>query len=211
MLDIKLIRENPEAAAKALEKRGQQYDLSEVIQWDEERRKIITAMETLKAKRNKASDEIGKLKREGKDASAQVAEMDAVRDEVKEQERFLLSVEQKIEDFLLRLPNIPDESIPVGSPEANKVVSQHGEIPKFAFEPKPHWEIGERLGILDFETAAKLSGSRFALLWKQGCVLERALISYMLDLHREAGFTEVFAPYLVSRTSMQGTGQRAEV
>lgn len=207
MLDIKLIRENAAAVAKALEKRGQRYDLSEVLQWDEERRKIITAMEALKARRNKASEEIGKLKREGKDASALVAEMDAARDEVKEQERFLLSVEQKIEDFLLRLPNIPDESIPVGSPEANRVVSQHGEIPQFSFEPKPHWEIGEKLGILDFETAAKLSGSRFALLWKQGCVLERALVSYMLDLHREAGFTEILAPYLVNRASMQGTGQ----
>ncbi|MHB9155538.1 MAG: serine--tRNA ligase [Endomicrobiales bacterium] len=208
MLDIKLIRENPEAVKKGLEKRGQPVMLDELLKWDEERRRVISEMEALKANRNKASEEIGKLKREGKDAQHLMTEMDAQREEIKEKERFLLSLGQKIEDFLLRLPNLPDESIPVGrDAESNRVVSQHGEPPKFEFEPKPHWELGEKLAILDFAAAAKLSGSRFAVLRADGCVLERALITYMLDVHRSNGYTEVMTPYLVNRASMQGTGQ----
>jgi seryl-tRNA synthetase len=209
MLDIKLIRENAEAVKKALAKRGPEINFSELLEWDGERRKLIADMETLSQSRNKAAEQIGKLKKEGKEAPSDlVAEMDSVREQVKEKERFLLTLEQNIEDFLLRMPNIPDESVTVGkSAEDNKVVSQSGEIPQYDFAPKAHWEIGEKLGILDFETATKLSGSRFALLKDKGCVLERALISFMLDTHKEKGYCEVMTPYLVNKKSMQGTGQ----
>ena len=209
MLDIKLIRENPDAVKAALLKRGQDINFSELLDWDAQRRELIGDMEALQGNRNKAAERIGKLKKEGKEAPADlVAEMDSVRERVKEKERFLVTIEQNIEDFLLRLPNIPDDTTPVGkNADDNKAVSQNGEIPKYDFVPKPHWEIGEKLGILDFETAAKISGSRFVLLKDRGCVLERALISFMLDTHKEKGYTEVFAPYLVNKASMQGTGQ----
>ena len=209
MLDIKLIRENADAVKKALAKRGQEINFGELLGWDGERRKLITDMEALSQSRNKAAEQIGKLKKEGKEPPAElVAEMDSVREQVKEKERFLITLEQNIEDFLLRVPNIPDESVTVGkSAEDNKIVTQVGEIPKYDFTPKPHWEVGEKLGILDFETAAKLSGSRFALLKDKGCVLERALISFMLDTHKEKGYCEVLAPHLVNKKSMQGTGQ----
>lgn len=209
MLDIKLIRENAETVKKALEKRGPAINFTELLGWDSERRKLITEMDALSQRRNKAAEQVGRLKKDGKGAPEDlVAEMDGVREQVKEKERFLLTLEQKIEDFLLRIPNIPDESVTVGkSAEENKTVSQSGEIPKFDFAPKPHWDAGEKLGLLDFETAAKLSGSRFVVLKDKGCVLERALISFMLDTHKEKGYTEIMAPYLVNRASMRGTGQ----
>jgi seryl-tRNA synthetase len=209
MLDIKLIRDNPEMVKKALASRGQDVHLDELLSWDGERRKVITEMEALRERRNKSSEQFGKLKRDGKEIPADLAaEMDIVREDVKEKERFLATIEQKIEDFLLRLPNIPDAATPPGKcSEDNPVVRQAGDIPKYDFAPKAHWEIGERLGILDFAAAAKMSGSRFAMLKGAGCVLERALISFMLDTHRARGYTEVMTPYLVNRQSMQGTGQ----
>jgi seryl-tRNA synthetase len=209
MLDIKLIREHAKEVQKALATRGQEIQLDELLQRDEERRRLITEMEALREQRNKSSEAAGRLKREGKELPPELAaEMDAVREGIREKERFLLSLEQQIEDFVLRLPNIPDASTPVGKcAEENPVVRQVGEIPHYAFAPKPHWEIGEKLGILDFATAAKISGSRFALLRGNGCVLERALISFMLDTHRAKGYTEVMTPYLVTRQSMQSTGQ----
>lgn len=209
MLDIKLIRENPEAVKAGLAKRGAAILLDEVLGWDTERRKLITDMEMLREKRNKASEAVGRLKKEKKEPTPEmVAEMDGVREQIKEQERFLLTLEQKIEDFLLRVPNIPDDTTPVGkSAEDNPVVSQTGDVPAFDFAPKAHWEVGEKLGILDFETASKISGARFTMLWGAGCVLERALITFMLNTHRANGYTEVMTPYLVNRASMQGTGQ----
>ncbi len=209
MLDIKLIRENPEVVQKALAKRGQEVNFGELLQWDGERRTLITDMEQLQGRRNKVSEEVGKLKRQGQNPPDTIlAEMNDVREKIQEKERFLVSLEQKIEDFLLRIPNIPDESVPAGKDEKdNPVIRQTGEIPQFAFEPKPHWEIGEKLGILNFEVGAKISGSGFAFMKGAGCLLERGLIAFMLDTHREAGYTEVMAPYLVNRDSMQGTGQ----
>src|SRR3989339_1448909 len=172
--------------------------LDEVIGWDSERRTLISDMEELQGRRNKAAEEVGKLKRRGSTPpEALVQEMNNVREQVKEKERFLVVLEQKIEDFLLRIPNIPDESVPAGKDEKdNPVIRQTGEIPQFAFEPKPHWEIGEKLGILNFEVGAKISGSGFAFMKGAGCLLERGLIAFMLDTHREAGYTEVMAPYL---------------
>lgn len=209
MLDIKLIRENPAAVIKALEKRGQKIVLDDLLGWDSERRQFIAEIEKLREKRNRAAEDIAKLKKNGKNPSENLtAEMDQVRGQIKEKENYLLTLEQKIEDFALRLPNIPDETTPIGkNPEDNKVLKQEGEIKSFDFTPKTHWEVGERLGILDFETASKISGARFAMLKGAGCVLERALISYFLDTHINAGYTEVLTPFLVNRKSMQGTGQ----
>ena len=209
MLDIKLIRENPQSVISALEKRGQKIILDDLLSWDSERRVLITEIENLRVKRNKSAEDVGKLKKEGKNApEGLVGEMDAVRESIKEKEKYLVTLEQKIEDFALRLPNIPDDSTPLGkSPEDNKVIRQAGTEKTFDFQAKPHWEVGEKLNILDFETAAKISGARFALLKDKGCVLERALISYFLDTHKNAGYIEVFAPYLVNRESLKGTGQ----
>ncbi|OGS25260.1 MAG: serine--tRNA ligase [Elusimicrobia bacterium RIFOXYB2_FULL_50_12] len=209
MLDIKLIREHSAQVAEALKKRNQNIPLDEVIGWDSERRTLISDMEELQGRRNKAAEEVGKLKRQGSNPpEALVQEMNNVREQVKEKERFLVVLEQKIEDFLLRIPNIPDESVPAGAGEKqNVVVRLHGEPQKYDFTPKPHWELGEKTGILDFSTAAKISGARFALLRGAGAKLERALISFMLETHTSRGYAEVLAPYLVNRASMQGTGQ----
>ncbi|MCX5781277.1 MAG: serine--tRNA ligase, partial [Elusimicrobia bacterium] len=209
MLDIKLIRENPEKVKNALETRGQKIILDDLLNWDTERRTLLTQIEDMRGKRNKAAEDVAKLKKDGKNPLENlVSDMDQVREQIKEKENYLVTLEQKIEDFALRLPNIPDETTPLGkSPEDNKVLKQEGDIKSFDFTPKPHWEVGEKLKILDFETASKISGSRFALLRGAGCILERALISYFLDTHIKAGYTEIFAPYLVNRASMQGTGQ----
>ena len=209
MLDIKLIRENPQGVISALEKRGQKIVLNDLLSWDSERRELITEIENLRVKRNKSAEDVGKLKKSGKDApETLVREMDGVRESIKDKEKYLVTLEQKIEDFAMRLPNIPDDSTPLGKgPEDNKVIRQSGKESAFDFPAKSHWDVGEKLGILDFETAAKISGARFALLKDKGCVLERALISYFLDTHKNAGYTEVLAPYLVNRESMKGTGQ----
>lgn len=209
MLDIKLIRENPDAVKAELEKRGQEVMFGELLEWDEERRQLAAKIEAMREKRNREAEEVGRAKKEGKEPpAALVAEMDALREEIKEKERGLSAFEQKIEDFLLRIPNIPDASVPVGrSSQQNRVAREHGAIQLPDFTPKPHWEVGEKLGILDFETASKISGARFALLKGRGCVLERAIISFFLDTHISRGYSEVLAPYLVNRESMQGTGQ----
>ena|SRR3989339_392024 len=209
MLDIKLIRENAEKVKLGLKKRNFEIQLEELLGWDSERRQIISDMEKLQEKRNKSAEEVGKLKRSGQEpAPGLLEEMNKVRDQIQERERFLVVIEQKIEDFLLRVPNIPDDSVTVGKDAAeNKVVRQFGEQKKFSFKPRPHWEIGENTGIIDFEAASKISGSRFALLKGQGCALERALISFMLETHLSRGYTEVFTPFLVNRESMRGTGQ----
>ncbi len=209
MLDIKLIRENPEAVKEALRKRGQDISLDQLLDWDNERRKLIGEMDVLRVKRNKESEAVGKLKREGKEPTPElIAEMDAVREDIKEKERFLVTLEQNIEDFLLRLPNIPDDTTPVGKDEScNVEVKQVGTKPSFDFKPQAHWDIGEKLGILDFGTAAKLSGARFTMLKGMGCALERALINFMIDTHKAKGYNEVMVPYLVNRATMQGTGQ----
>ncbi|MCX5777693.1 MAG: serine--tRNA ligase [Elusimicrobia bacterium] len=209
MIDIKLIRDNPGAVAQALAARGQAFFLDELLAWDGERRLLIGEMDILREKRNTSAGQVGKLKREGKECAPEViAEMEGVRNAINEKERVLLALEQKIEDFLLRVPNIPDASVPRGTSEKdNTVVRQIGEPPAFDFKPLAHWELGEKLNILDFNAAAKLSGARFTLLRDAGCVLERALISFMLDTHRANGYAEVMVPYLVNRASMRGTGQ----
>jgi seryl-tRNA synthetase len=209
MLDIKLIRENPSQVKQSMSHRNKDVDFTQLLKWDNERKFVISEIEKLRLKRNKVSEEVGKIKREDGEPPSQVLEeMNEIRDLIQEQEKELLSLENHIEDFLLGLPNIPDASVPVGKDEKdNKVIRYIGDPKKTSFNPKHHWEIGEKLGILDFSTASKISGSRFAMLKNEGCALERAIISFFLDTHKQKGYNEVMTPYLVNRTSMFGTGQ----
>lgn len=209
MLDLKFIRSNPDVVREALARRGYEFDLDQLLAWDEERRKLLVESESLKNRRNTLSEEVGRRKAQKQDASDLIEEVKEVSRRCKELDRQLAELEEKIEKALLLIPNIPHSSVPVGPDEsANVVVRVEGEPPSFDFEPKPHWEIGEKLDILDFERAAKIAGARFTVLKGWGAKLERALVNFMLDLHtREHGYTEVFPPFLVNRATMTGTGQ----
>ncbi len=211
MLDLNFVRENLALVEEKLRQRGMNPD--EVLKGfrsiDTERRQAITQAETLKARRNQASEEIAKLKKSGQDASAQMQETKELREKIQEAEKKATEYEARLRETLTSLPNIPHASVPVGTTaEDNKEVRRWGTAPKFDFQPKPHWEIGEQLGVLDLERAAKLSGARFAVYFALGARLERALANFMLDLHtREHGYTEVLPPYMVNSDSMYGTGQ----
>jgi seryl-tRNA synthetase len=194
-----------------LRRRGMdpQNVLSGFRQVDEKRRQLITQSETLKAQRNRASEEIAKLKKSGQDATAQMEQTKALRQQGDELEKQAAEIDQELRAMLAGIPNVPHESVPVGhSADDNKEVRKWGQPPEFSFTPKPHWELGEQLGILDMERAVKLSGARFAVYWDMGAKLERALANFMLDLHTsEHGYTEVLPPYMVNSASMYGTGQ----
>src|SRR3990172_4263353 len=209
MLDIKLIREDPQKIESALRARGVDLSLKELLTLDAERRNLLRDAEALKAQRNKASEAIGEAKRQGKDAAHEQARMREVGERIKALDAETRSVEEKIEQWLLLLPNLPHESVPVAATaEGNIETRRWGEPRRFAFGPKPHWEIGEALGILDSERASKIAKSRFTVLWGVGARLERALIQFMLDLHtREHGYREVWVPHLVNAETMRGTGQ----
>lgn len=209
MLDIKLIRKEPERVRQALARRGEDLPIDELLQKDAEWRDALAEVEKLKALRNKASDEIGRLKREKQDASEAIAEMKRVSEAIRDLDAKVKSLEEEIEQLLLVIPNIPHESVPDGfTEEENVEVRRWGEPREFAFEPKPHWEIGTALDILDFERGAKVTGARFTFLKGAGAKLERALINFMIDLHTEEhGYTEVWPPFLANRDSMTGTGQ----
>jgi len=209
MLDLKFLRENLEEVEKRLKTRGGDSDLSGFKELDIKRRKLLTESETLKARRNAVSEEIGKLKREKKDASALVAEMQEEGAKLKALETDAAAVEEEMNAFLLGVPNVPHSSVPIGKDSNdNPVVRKWGEPRTFAFSPKEHTEIGEKLGILDFERAGKISGARFSLLVGAGALLERALINFMLDVHTtEHGYTEVLPPFMVKSSALMGTGQ----
>ncbi|HKD16028.1 MAG TPA: serine--tRNA ligase [Candidatus Angelobacter sp.] len=176
---------------------------------DGRRRNLITQTETLKAERNRASEEIARLKKSGQDATVQVEQNKALREQGEALEKQANEAEQQLRSLLAGIPNMPHSSVPIGkSPEDNVEIRRWGTPPKFDFTPKPHWELGEQLGVLDLERAVKLSGARFAVYWGLGAKLERALANFMLDLHtREHGYTEVLPPYMVNSDSMYGTGQ----
>jgi len=176
---------------------------------DAERRSAITENETLQARRNRASEEIAKLKKSGQDASALIQETKELREQIQTTEKKAAESEARLREILTALPNLPHASVPVGTTaEQNVEARRWGTPPKFDFKPKPHWELGEELGVLDLERAAKISGARFAVYWALGAKLERALANFMLDLHtRDHGYTEVLPPYLVNSESMYGTGQ----
>jgi len=211
MLDLNFVRERLSLVEEKLRLRG--MNPAEVLKdfqnIDTERRQVITEAETLKAQRNRASEEIGKLKKSGQDATALMAETKNLREKIEELEKKVTDYETRLRHLLAGIPNNPHDSVPVGkSSDDNVEVRRWGTPPKFDFTPKPHWELGEQLGVLDLERGAKLSGARFAVYWDLGAKLERALANFMLDLHtREHGYTEILPPYLVNSESMYGTGQ----
>ncbi|MGB9812134.1 MAG: serine--tRNA ligase [Thermovenabulum sp.] len=209
MLDIRLIRSNPELVKEAMEKRGANTNLEQLLKIDEERRNLLVEVEKLKSLRNRESEEIARRKKAGEPAEDLIAKMKEVSDKIKEMDERLKQIDEEIYKMLLMIPNIPDETVPVGKSDADNVeVRRWGTPREFDFSPKAHWEIGENLDILDFERAAKITGSRFVVYKGLGARLERALINFMLDLHIEKhGYKEIFPPFIVNRDSMTGTGQ----
>jgi len=210
MLDLELIRKNPEFVKERLKTRGEGFEelVDKVMELDHERRSILRELESLRAERNAKSKEIGMLKRKGEDTSSLEEEVKKIKESIEAYEEKLASVEEKLRDLMLRIPNLPHKSVPIGKDESENVeVRRWGKPKDFSFEPRPHWEIGERLGIFDFERAGKISGSRFVILKDWGAKLERALINFMLDLHSRKGYKEVWPPHLVRPEILIGTGQ----
>lgn len=209
MLDVRFVRNNPDAVIAGLKKRGAEVALDRFLELDKERRELLAEVEQLKNKRNTVSEEIGKKKKQGQDATQMIEEMRQVSQAIKELDEKVKQVETELEEALLNIPNIPHESVPAGDSDADNIqVRRWGEPPRFAFEPKAHWEIAENLDILDFERGAKVAGARFTFYKGLGARLERALINFMLDLHTEQhGYVELFPPFLVNSDSMIGTGQ----
>ncbi|EKZ3560940.1 serine--tRNA ligase [Listeria monocytogenes] len=210
MLDVKLLRNNFDEVKQKLQNRGE--DLGEFEKFgelDKRRRTLIVETEALKSQRNEVSQEIAKLKREKQDADAKIEEMRVVGDRIKTLDIELREIDEKLDMILMSIPNIPHESTPVGESEDDNVeIRKWGEVRAFDFEPKAHWDLGIDLDILDFENAAKVTGSRFVFYKKLGARLERALINFMMDLHsNEHGYEEMLPPYMVNRASMTGTGQ----
>ena len=209
MLEIKFVRQNFETVEKALAARGHSTDLGAFKSCDDERRAILLELEALRHQRNVVSDQIAEMKRAGENADNIVAQMRDVSSKIKALDKSLAEIQETLEQMLLRMPNIPHVSVPVGKDETdNPVVNVVGERPEFDFEPRAHWDIGTELGILDFERAAKITGARFPLYYGAGARLERALINFMLDIHTQAhGYTETLPPFIVNRQSMTHTGQ----
>ena len=209
MLDIKFIRDNEEFIRTSLAKRGIYEKIDEFIQYDMERRHIIGKVEALKRERNSVSLEIGRLKKEQKPADELVASMKACSNSIKEYDDKLKEVEARLKEILLNIPNIPNHRVPYGVDDKDNVVLREwGTKRDFAFTPKPHWEIGETLKILDFQTASKIAGARFVLYRGPGALLERALINFMLDLHTKNGkYLEVIPPFMANSAALTGTGQ----
>jgi seryl-tRNA synthetase len=211
MLDFNFVRDNLCRVEEMLRQRGADPAavLKDFREVDSQRRQAITEAETMKAQRNRASEDISKLKKSGQDATAAIAETKDLREQIQAREKIAADLDARLQDILSGIPNLPHASVPVGhGAEDNVEVRRWGSPPKFDFAPKPHWELGAELGVLDLERAVKLTGARFAVYWDLGAKLERALANFMLDLHtREHGYTEVLPPYLVNSESMYGTGQ----
>ena len=209
MLDLKFIRNNPEKVKQAIELKNDYADVDKLLELDAKRRQILSEVEDLKHQRNTVSDEIARLKRQKQDATEIIQEMRTVSTKIKEMDEEVRQLEDQIQDILIRIPNVPHESVPIGKDEtANVEVKRWGELPEMDFQPVPHWEIGEKLGILDLAGGSKLSGSFFINYVGLGARLQRALIAFMLDLHTQKhGYTEVYPPFVVNRESMFGTGQ----
>jgi seryl-tRNA synthetase len=211
MLDLNFVRENLPLVEEKLRQRGMDPAavLKDFREVDTQRRQAITEAETSKAHRNKASEEIAKLKKSGQDATAAMAQTKDLREKIQALEKTAAELDVRLRDILAGIPNLPHASVPIGqSAEQNVEVRRWGATPKFDFTPKAHWDLGAELGILDLERAVKLTGARFAVYWDLGAKLERSLMNFMLDLHtRQHGYTEVLPPYLVNSESMYGTGQ----
>lgn len=209
MLDMKFVRENPELVMDAMRKRNANVNLDEFLELEKKRRDLTLQVEALKSQRNAASQEIGKMKKAGESADAQMAEVRALGDKIAEDDKELKDIEARLKEILMTIPNMPAADTPVGSSDAdNPVVRTWREPAKFAFEPQAHWDIGEKLNILDVERAGKVSGARFTFYRGLGSRLERSVINFFLDIHTgENGYTEFFPPFIVNKDSMQGTGQ----
>lgn len=208
MLDIRRVRSNPQEVLKALEKRHSDLKLDEFLALDEQRRRMLVEVETLKNQRNTVSEQIGKMKKAGLDAEPLMIQMRDVNQGIKEKDEVIRGLDEKIQAILYNIPNIPHTSVPEGKDEQDNLeVRCWGERPQFDFPAKPHWEIGEGLDILDFERGGKVTGARFTFYKGLGARLERALINFMMDTHAKAGYTEVFPPFIVNKYSMIGTGQ----
>jgi len=209
MLDLKFIQKNPEVVQEALNKRYSDLQISDFLDLDARRRVLIQEVEDLRRERNAASNEVAKLKKQGQDASDRISRLSTISDRIKELDVSRKGLEEKIESLRLSIPNIPHPDVPLGQTDDDNIqVKLWGEKPGFGFEPRAHWELGPKLGGLDFERGAKITGSRFTLSWGWAARLERALISFMLDIQTEEnGYLEVLPPFIVNQASMQGTGQ----
>ena len=206
---MKFVSENPELVMDAMRKRNANVNLDEFLELEKKRRELTLQVEALKSQRNAASQEIGKMKKAGENADAQMAEVRALGDKIAEDDKELKDIEARLKEILMTIPNMPAADTPVGSSDAdNPVVRTWREPAKFAFEPQAHWDIGEKLNILDVERAGKVSGARFTFYRGLGSRLERSVINFFLDIHTgENGYTEFFPPFIVNKDSMQGTGQ----
>lgn len=209
MLDTRFVRENPEIVEKALKNRGSELTLEGFLAIEKRRRELLSEVEELKARRNAVSQEVARMKKAGEDAEAIILEMRQVGDQISALDEELRGTEEKMEETLLDIPNVPNEDVPVGRDEEDNLeIRKWGEIKSFDFKPLPHWDLGEALDILDFERGSKVTGARFTFYKGLGAKLERALISFMLDLHTEEhGYTEFFPPFIANKASMTGTGQ----
>ncbi|NIM96848.1 MAG: serine--tRNA ligase [candidate division Zixibacteria bacterium] len=209
MLDFRFIRENPEIVREAIRNKGETADVDLLLGLDEKRRVLLLRADDLKHQRNVVSEKIAQMKKEKKDASREIEDMRKVSGQITHLDDQLRELEGKINDLLLTIPNIPHESVPVGMDEDSNVkIRSWGELPRFDFEPRPHWELGQILGILDLQRAAKVSGTGFLALSGKGARLQRALINFMLDLHTgKHNYKEILPPFMANRPSMTSTGQ----
>ncbi len=208
MLDLKFIRDNKERVLKGAESKGIVVDIDSIIALDDKRKALIQEGDVLKAKRNQVSAEVGKIKRTGGDATGLISDMETIKNRIQAIDGELRETELKLQELLLTVPNIPHESVPYGkTPADNKVVFQWGDIPTYDFELKPHWELAHKLGIIDFERGAKVSGAGFPFYIGKGAQLQRALINFFLDKAREHNYKEIMPPIVVNEDSARGTGQ----
>ena len=208
MLDIRKIRENPDILSEALKNRNMDIDLKPLLDADAKRRAILSEVEDLKNTRNTVSKEIGAIRKSGGDASAIMEEMRSVGEKISNLDSQIAELDSQIEDFLMRIPNLPSDTTPIGKDETENVEQRRNGTPRtFDFEAKANWDIGTDLGILDFESAAKISGARFTVYKGLGARLERSIINFYMDEHSKNGYTEILPPYMVTRATMTGTGQ----
>ncbi|MCP3872812.1 MAG: serine--tRNA ligase [Desulfobacteraceae bacterium] len=209
MLDLKYIKNNLELVKNGMKKRKAKIDFASLLENDDKRKTLLLKIEELRHKRNVVSDDIAKLKKSGKDATSIIEQMRDVSETIKKLDKELSVIEETLHEFLVTVPNIPHADVPMGNDDTeNRLEQTYGDLKEFSFNAKPHWEIGENLGILDFARAAKLTGARFPLYLGLGARLERALINFMLDLHTsEHGYTETLPPFIVNSATMTGTGQ----
>lgn len=208
MFDIKLIREDLERVKSGLEAKRVKVDLDAILALDKQRRELLVQLDDLRTEKNKANEEIGKLISTKQNPQDVIASMKGISNQIQDLEPQVKALENQLNDKILSIPNLAHESVPIGGEAENTIVKTFGELPKFDFKPKDHIDLAERLDIIDFKRAVKLTGSNFILFKKQGALLERALFNFMLDVHTtKHGYTEVFPPILVNRASMTGTGQ----